>query len=170
MASAARRALLLGWVLVSQPACWGWVRPDAGFTSSTTLRRRRQGVMFGEDIAIAPKTGPVALDLGVHAKITPSAGDVAWSIAVLRLTAPRPVAPYVMGGGNLLQLGSADGALSFGMLSPFAEVGLAWAPPRAIEGLFTLGTRIEYDLRFTSQPHEGFWTVNLGWALGDVPH
>ena len=167
MTSASGRAILLVWLLGSQPACWGWLRTDAGFTTSTTLRSRRQGVAIGTDIAFGDKPWPVAIDIGVHAKITPSAGDLAWTLAVLHFPPPKPFAPYVMAGGHLFDIGAADGELSFGMLSPFAEAGLVWAPGGRHDGMLTVGSRIEYDLRFTSRPHEGFWTMNVGWAIGD---
>ena len=167
MASTSGRALLLVGLLASQPGCWGWIRVNAGAVTSTTLRGRRQGVAIGEDIAFGDKPWPVAIDLGVQAKVTPAAGDLAWTLALLHYRAPDPVAPYVLGGAHLFDIGSADGALTLGALSPFAEAGIAWAPGNPREGLLTLGSRIEYDLRFTSRPHEGFWTVNVGWAIGD---
>jgi len=50
------------------------------------------------------------------------------------------------------------------------ERGRHWrllvAVPFQVPALVTIGSRIEYDVRFTQQKHEGFWTVNLGYAFG----
>ncbi|MDC3962768.1 hypothetical protein [Polyangium jinanense] len=165
-------------LLLFTPACSGWLRAEGGFTTSTTLARGRQGGSVGLEAAIGGEHDRVALDVALRAKVTEGAGDASLFIGGLRLLRPDPGGLYLLGGVNVLQLGSADGDVSFGMFSPVAEVGLAidfrnrkTSNRLRLESpeMLTLGTRIEYDLRFTSQPNEGFWTVNLGYALGVAP-
>lgn len=100
-------------------------------------------------------------------------------LGLWHLRPPAPVAGfYALGGANILQIGSADGDFSFGMFSPVAEVGLtinaskeiAKGLPLLIPAMVTVGARIEYALRFTHQPHEGFLTLNVGYAVGIGPN
>lgn len=159
------RAALLA-LLLTQTGCFGWARLDAGFTTSTTLRASRQGAALGADFALG-ESKSLALDVGVRGKASKSTGDGSITVGALYFGEPDPVTFYGMGGVNLFQVGSTDGDLAFGMGSPFAEAGIAISPSKRLDAtLLTIGTRIEYDLRFTRQPHEGFWTANVGFALG----
>ncbi|MDI1480839.1 hypothetical protein QHF84_29735 [Polyangium sp. y55x31] len=162
-------------LLLFTPACSGWLRAEGGFTTATTLARGRQGASIGVEAALGERRAPVVLDVALRGKVTEGAGDLALFVGGLLLRRPGPVGVYVLPGVNLLQLGSADGDVSFGMFSPVAEVGMVidLAKRRSPDGIpreppemLTIGTRIEYDLRATSQPHEGFWTVNVGYAVG----
>jgi len=164
-------------LVLSTPACSGWVRAEGGFVTSTTLAKGRQGASAGVEAAIGGEHDPVALLMALRGKVTEGAGDVALHVGGIHIHNPDPVGFYVMGGANFLQLGSADGDVSFGMFSPAAELGMiigfkSKSPsgvPVKLPDMLTLGTRIGYDLRFTSQPNEGFWTVNLGYAVGSGP-
>lgn len=165
-------------LLLFTPACSGWVRAEGGFTTATTLARGRQGGAVGVEAAIGGEHDALAFDVALRGKVTEGAGDVALFLGGLHLRRPDPVALYLLGGVNLLQLGSADGEVSFGMASPVAEIGMVIdiANRKTANGLrlespdvLTVGTRIEYDVRFTTQPNEGFWTVNVGYALGVAP-
>ena len=159
--SCSRAAAIIGFLLFT-PACSGWVRAEAGFTTSTTLAKGRQGAAFGTDFGIGKADDPVAVNIALRGKVTKSVGDVALNLGLLHLHAADPVGFYVIGGVNFLQLGSADADVSFGMFSPVAQAGATIAVDD--NASITIGTRIEYDLRFTSQPHEGFSTVNVGFA------
>ncbi|MDI1433357.1 hypothetical protein [Polyangium sorediatum] len=164
-------------LLLFLPGCSGWLRAEGGFTTSTTLAQGRQGGSLGLEAALGDRDLPLAFDVAIRGKVTEGAGDGTLFLGALHLHNPDPVGFYLLGGTNFLQLGSADGAFSFGMFSPVAEVGMVVGfaakrkngIPVSAPGMLTLGTRIEYDLRFTSQPHEGFWTVNLGYAVGAAP-
>ncbi len=171
----ARAAILLG-LLSTQTGCWGWLRADAGFTTSTTLKSGRQGAAVGADFAFGEERVPVTFDVGLRAKGTERAGDAAVFAGMLFLPKADPVSFYLLAGSNVLQLGGADGAVSFGAFTPSAEAGIAidasYKRRRGndlleyVPRLVTIGSRIEYDLRFTPQKHEGFWTVNVGYAFG----
>ncbi|MDC0742780.1 hypothetical protein [Polyangium mundeleinium] len=171
-----RVAALVG-LLLFTPGCSGWLRAEGGFTTSTTLAKDRRGGSLGLEAALGDRDLPLAFDVAIRGKVTEGAGDGTLFLGALHLHNPDPVGFYLLGGTNFLQLGSADGAFSFGMFSPVAEAGMVIGfaakkkngIPVSAPGMLTLGTRIEYDLRFTSQPHEGFWTVNLGYAVGAAP-
>ncbi|MDI3291007.1 hypothetical protein [Polyangium sp. 15x6] len=165
-------------LLLFTPACSGWLRAEGGFTTSTTLAKGRQGGSVGLEAAVGGRHDPVIMDVALRGKVTEGAGDASLFLGALHIHRPEPVGFYVLGGVNFLQLGSADGDVSFGMFSPAAEAGLVigFTDKKKVNGvpveppdMLTIGTRIEYDLRFTSQPHEGFWTVNLGYAIGVAP-
>jgi len=154
--------------------CTGWVRAEGGFTTSTTFNAGRQGGSAGVEVAVGDRYAPIAFDVALRGKATANAGDAALYMGLLHIHTPKPVGFYVLGGANVLQLGRADGDVSFGMFSPVAEGGLLINAEKKVmngmdtklPGMVTLGVRIEYDLRFTSQPHEGFLTANLGYAFG----
>jgi|SRR6185503_15989975 len=157
-------------VFLLQTGCAGWLRADAGFTTSTTLKSSRQGAVIDADFALGARHDAVLADVGLHGKVTAAAGDFAISFGLLHFTQPGPVGWYVLGSVYLLQPGIVDGQGSFGMFGPSAEAGITYKPGRddLLPLLLTLGTKIEYDIRFTSQPHEGFWSTNLGIAVGDA--
>lgn len=169
--------LALTALLLFTPACSGWLRAEGGFTTSTTLAKGRQGGSFGVEAAVGGRHDPVALQMALRGKVTEGAGDAALHLGALHIHKPDPVGFYVIGGANVLQLGIADGDFSFGSFSPVAEAGMVISLARKVgdgvplktPDMLTLGTRIEYDLRFTPQPHEGFWTVNVGYAVGVAP-
>jgi hypothetical protein len=142
----------------------------------TTLKSGRQGGAAGVDLAIGEDRFPLTFDVGLRAKGTERSADAATYVGFLFMPDAKPVTFYFLGGTNLFQLGGADGRFSFGMLTPSAEAGIAINASykrrsgrdllEYVPRLVTLGSRIEYDLRFTPQKHEGFWTVNLGYAFG----
>lgn len=67
-------------------------------------------------------------------------------------------------GFNALQFEKVDKKSSFGMLSPFADVGLVTIGPKKGGGI-TLGGTIEYDVRFSDVPNEPYVGLYIGWAL-----
>ncbi len=170
--SVLQQVLLFG-CSIAATGCWGWMRADLGAVSSTTLREGRQGGAISADIGGGDKHDPVGLDIGFRAKVTGSTGDGALFVGAMMLHAPEPVGVYALAGTNLIQLGGADGDFSFGMFSPSAEIGILLGPDPQIENgrfsdptasRFLLGAGVQYDLRFTDQPHEGFFLVKLGFA------
>lgn len=160
-------------LLLFATGCSGWIRPEMGFATSTTLDSKRQGIAGGMDLAVGDRSTPLAFNLGLRGRVTPQTGDAIVNMGLGFLLPPKPVGFYVLGGANVLQLGSTDGDVSFGMFSPVGEMGVIIKaqkdknpkdPPNGTNAV-TLGTRIEYDFRFTHQPNEGFLTFNLGYAL-----
>lgn len=170
----------LACILAFSTGCAGWLRFEGGFVTETTLEREGIGAGAGVEAALGDREDPVILDLALRGKVTARGSDSSFFAGVLHLKEPEPVGFYLIGGLYLLQFGESDNRVSFGMFSPAAEGGIAIStdlfsratprkgldivtdPPR----MFTIGTRIEYDVRFTPQPHEGFWTLNVGYALG----
>lgn len=159
--------------LLACTGCSGWLRGDLGAMSSTTLNSGRQGGVGSLDASLGDRDFPVSFDVGLRAKGSKSVGDGALFLGGLLLQTPEPVGLYVLGGTNFLQLGSADGKISFGMFSPSAELGMLIGThpvsrngvPDKLPGRFLLGAGVQYDLRFTQQPNEGFFMVKLGYAL-----
>lgn len=170
----------LACILAFSTGCSGWLRFEGGFVTETTLKREGMGAGAGIEAALGERKDPVILDLALRGKVTARGSDSSFFAGVLHLKQPKPVGYYLIGGLYLLQYGESDNRASFGMFSPVAEGGIAistdlFSRPTPTIGLdifpdpprmFTIGTRIEYDVRFTPQPHAGFWTLNVGYALG----
>jgi hypothetical protein len=162
------RALCVALLLLQITGCAGWLRGNVGFATSTSQKARRPGVALDADAAFGPENSLIMPDIGLHARAAASAGNVAVSAGAIHIGLFGPIGWYALGSLSMLEIGSTDAQVSFGMFGPAAEVGLVLAPSvlcvRPL--MLTLGTRFEYDLRFTSQPHEGFWSLNLGAAFG----
>jgi hypothetical protein len=166
-------AILLSCLLVFTPGCSGWVRAEAGFVSATTFQPGRQGFSGGLEAALGERRSPGAFDMALRGKVTEKTGDVSLFMGGLYLQKPARVGYYVLGGAYLFQLGITNGDFAFGMFSPAAEAGMLLSldskdKSRDVDVL-TFGTRIEYDLRFTPQPHEGFLTFVVGYGLAAPP-
>jgi len=164
------RALFVAFLLLQLPVtgCAGWMRGSVGFATSTSEKARRPGVALDADVAFGPDNWWLLPDVGLHARAAASAGNAAVSAGAIHIGLFGPIGWYALGSLSMLEIGSTDSKVSFGMLGPAAEAGLVIAPSllwvRPL--MLTVGTRFEYDLRFTSQPHEGFWSLNLGAAFG----
>ncbi len=69
------------------------------------------------------------------------------------------VSPYLRAGASLLQFEHIDGGFGYGMFSPCAELGMYIYP-------VVVSTFVEYDIRFTNQPNEGYFGAMLGLGYG----
>lgn len=164
------RALGVVLSLLPLTGCAGWVRGDIGVAASTNMRAGRQGASLNADAALGLGASPILLDIGVHGKIASATGVAAVSAGLAHIGMFGPVGWYGIGSLSMVEVGTTDAKVSFGMFGPSAEAGLVFAPSLlSVRPLMlTLGARCEYDLRFTSQPSEGFWSVTLGAAFGRV--
>ncbi|MBI3071091.1 MAG: hypothetical protein HYY84_03085 [Deltaproteobacteria bacterium] len=154
--------------------CGGYAQIGAGFTDNLTKFAGRasgqaQYQMGGgtnpnlmPDGMLRLRVGGDVQELGVGAGIC------------VRGTGPG-VSPFARAGITALQIGATDGRFSIGLFGPFLEAGVAFdigklpdAIRRVTSYFIALHGGIGYDVRFTSQPNEGYWLVALafGWRFG----
>lgn len=135
---------------------------NGGFVTSTTMQAGRQGV--AADLHLAEEVDePLHFDFSLRGRVTKEDRQLAMGMGVLIAPKPAPVAPYALAGVHFFQVGTTDDAFSYGFGSPYAEVGVLLRPgDEADDPSLLLSTSIEYTLRFSPQPHEGFWTTKLG--------
>ncbi len=155
-----RRSLLVLVCGVLQSGCFSVVADaQAGAVSSTRFTEGRYGgavqlaggMNFDNYSRSAESVGP-GLDL--RGKFTEDIQQVSFGPHVYVL-GDSWVTPYGRAGATLLELGSVDGAGTFGALGPRAELGMFF-------GTFVISSFAEYDLRWTSQDNEGFVGVMAG--------
>lgn len=157
-------------LLAATPGCFGWGRASAGPVTATTLERDRIGGQLTADLALGPDEAPLAFDMFVDGKVTERGGDGGLGVGALIFPFARPVTFFGRGGVHLFQVGmwndkvSPEGKVSFGMFGPVAEAGLVIT--EAPGAVITLSTQVQLDVRFTDQPHEGFWGAALGFGGG----
>jgi hypothetical protein len=80
--------------------------------------------------------------------------------------------PFLRGGLNAYQFESLDDEFAYGMFSPYAEGGFLvrlWRDPDGSSVFLSLAGAVEYDIRFTDQPNEGYWMGIGGIGLGGPP-
>jgi hypothetical protein len=165
-------------LLAATLGCVGWGRVTAGAATATTLEAERIAGQLTADLTLGPKDAPAsvpfALDLFADGKVAERGGDGGLGVGAVLFPYTRPGSFFGRAGVHLVQVGvwndkvTPDGKPSFGMFGPLAEVGVVLAaPPRS---LLTLSTQVQLDLRFTEQPHEGFWSASLGvWLANTRP-
>lgn len=148
--------------------CWAWARVDGGVTTPTTLCEGCQGATVNTHFA-AGEDGEAGFDTAIRMKFTPDVAQFAYGVGYVGTFQPEPVSPYFLGGAHLLQLESAFDEFAIGAFSPYAELGARIALSDRRGGLveLSLGTSIEYDLRFTDQPNQGFWGFMIGVGVSD---
>jgi len=157
-------AVTLALIALGSQGCFSLLGDvQGGYTSSTRFESGRRGVAvnaslggnISDDSDTAESVGP---GLAVRTKFTSEVKQVSLSPHVYFLPGSG-VTPYARLGTNLLQFEHVDGRFAYGMFSPYAELGLYLAP-------FVVSAFAEYDLRFTSQPNEGFVGLMAGLGYG----
>lgn len=157
-------AVTLASLALASQGCFSFLGDlQGGYTSSTRFEDGRRGLALqaamGGNLSdksdLAESVGP---GLAVRSKFTSDVKQVSLSPHVYYL-AGSGFTPYARLGTNLLQFEHVDGRFAYGMFSPYAELGLYFTP-------FVLSAFAEYDLRFTSQPNEGFVGVMAGIGYG----
>jgi hypothetical protein len=136
---------------------------QAGYVSSTTLDTERMGGglnlsgggNINETDQSAEHFGP---GLALRTKFASSLQQFALSPHVYYLHGSW-VSPYLRAGANLLQLEHVDDGFGYGMFSPYGELGMYITP-------FVMSGFVEYDVRFTEQPNEGYFGFMIGIGTG----
>lgn len=160
----------LGALLVGASGCFGWGRAAAGPVTATTLEGDRVGGHLTADLALGSEDAPIAFDVFADGKVTERGGDGGLGMGALVFPFARPVTFFGRAGVHLFQVGmwndkvTPEGKVSFGMFGPVAEAGLVIT--EAPGAIITLSTQVQLDVRFTNQPHEGFWGAALGFGGG----
>lgn len=159
-----RYAFALTLLGLSSQGCFSFLGDiQGGYASSTRFESGRRGVAvnaalggnISDESDTAERLGP---GLAVRTKFTSDVKQVSLSPHVYFLPGSG-VTPYARLGTNLLQFEHVDGSFAYGMFSPYAELGLYVTP-------FVISAFAEYDLRFTSQPNEGFVGLMAGIGYG----
>jgi hypothetical protein len=147
--------------------CWAWGRVDGGLVTPTTLCRGCAGSTANMHVAGGEDNNRIGMDLAIRTKFTPDTQQLAFGLGLAATGKADPVAPYFVGGIHTLQFEDAFGDFAFGMGSPYAEIGVRAAVVReGSSGIdVLLGTAIEYDVRFTHQPSQGFWSFKVGMGF-----
>src|SRR6185503_5508164 len=122
------RPLCVALLLLQVAGCAGWLRGSVGFATSMSQKAGRQGVALDADAAFGPDSSLLLPDIGLHAKAAASAGNVGVSAGLIHIGLFGPIGWYALGSLSLLELGSTDAQVSFGMFGPAAEAGLVLAP------------------------------------------
>ncbi len=154
-----RRTLVMLFGVLSS-GCFSMVYDaQAGAVSSTRFTQGRYGgavqLAAGGNLSDRDRSAEsVGPGLDVRGKFTEDIQQVSFG-PHLYLISSSWVTPYARAGATLLEVGSVDGAGTFGSLGPRGEVGMFFGP-------FVISTFAEYDLRWTSQDHEGFVGVMAG--------
>lgn len=180
--SASRARLLLAAALLPALglACSPLLTVDGGRFDAISDRPGRTGVAVDLRVgAYNPAEEPshsVAAGgtLGFRTKFSDALTQIALSedFVLLPLGRIEIVTPFFRGGINAFQFESLDGSFAYGMFSPYAEGGILVTLHRAEDGssvFFSAAAAIEYDLRFTDQPNEGYWMGLAGFGLGGPP-
>lgn len=159
------RALALALAAPLLTGCWAFARLEGGpvvpISSCTGCSGSALDAhfAFGEDISAGP-------DFALRTKFTPDVQQLAFAFGLTAVGEPEPISPYFTTGIHVLQFERAYGRSAFGMFSPYAElgahVGVIHDGDEWLSVLF--GTAIEYDLRFTQQRNDGYWSLKLGVA------
>jgi hypothetical protein len=139
--------------------CSTFAMIQGGFATSTSLDSGRHGGALEMHFAQAI-VEPFHIDLAVRGRLTRVDRQAALGMGALLVAEPEPVSPYGLAGFHFFQAGRTDMAFSYGAGTPFAEAGVILRPGGELA--VSLGTSIEYTLRFSPQPHEAFWAVKLG--------
>jgi hypothetical protein len=163
--SPAREALtgaLLVLVSITQAGCW--MRGAAG--PAIALNRGDPLATMQAEYGLGDRDeGPLVLG-AVRAKVGEDLAEVGAALGGAHCFEPESVVSLcLLGGANVVQMGSVDRHYSFGMFGPFVEVPVAFqfGAGKAI----TLAPGIDYSLRFTGRS-EGFAYVTLGFALSTL--
>ena len=165
---------LLPFLTAVLTSCAGYAQIGAGFVDNLTKFAGRPSGQAQYQLGWG--TDPnVMLDGALRLR---AGGDIqelgAGAGICLRGSGPG-VVPYARAGLMALQIGAADGRFSIGMFGPHVEAGVAIdignLPSfiqRVTSYFIAISAGIGYDVRFTSQPNEGYWlaSVALGWRFG----
>jgi len=123
------------------------------------------------------RRSPAMLALGVHGRFGDDIVQVAPTLTLRALPALGRVMLFGGLGFRMFQVESARGEAGFGMFSPLADLGAMVLLPgqpygetsggrRFVGGwVFVLRGAIGYDLRFTSQPSEGWASATAGLGV-----
>jgi hypothetical protein len=129
------RRAFAGLVLAVSPlasGCLAFARGQAGTAMSASDTPGHSGPVIGADGVFALRglkwvDGKSDFPFGFHnsfeAVLAPERKDFAWGTGLAYFGSPRPVSGHAIVGTNL-HLGSVDGELSFGNVSPYAMVGV----------------------------------------------
>jgi hypothetical protein len=170
-----RRALAAVGLLLAM-GCNPLLTVDGGYFAALSERPGREGVAANLRVGMfddSQRTQAFGTTLGFRTKFSARLTQFAlsqdmWLEPVAHHFAVRP---YLRAGINSYQFESLDGSFAYGMFSPYAEAG--WVVRVTELGfeelLLTLGGAIEYDLRFTDHPDEGYWSALVGLALSGLP-
>ncbi len=112
------------------------------------------------------------LGLGMRTKLASELKQYSISADVTVSPRLRGLVPFLRTGANLYQAESLAGEFGYGMFSPYAEAGLMVQVARTSGGtrIYLSGAATaEYALRFTSQPHRGYWGFVGGIAIAAPP-
>ncbi|MCC6899374.1 MAG: hypothetical protein IT377_10395 [Polyangiaceae bacterium] len=162
-----RRALSLTLAGLSSGCMSLMADAQAGAVASTRLEEGRYGVAAqvagGAALSESRATEHLGPGADLRVKVTRDIQQVGIGPHAY-LLATSWTTPYARIGSTLIEVGSVDGDLSVGALGPRAEIG-------AFFDWFVLSAFAEYDLRWTRQPHEGFFglTVGVGEAMSTAP-
>ncbi len=166
-------ALALALAAPALTGCWGMARLDGGVVVPTAPCTQCSGSTLNAHLAVGEDSA--GMDLAIRTKYTPDITQVAFAAGIAAAPEPNPIAPYFAAGIHTLQFESAHGAFAFGMFSPYAELGLHLGVSRIdYDGLsfnkrdwisVLAGASIEYDIRFTDQPSQAYWSFKLGMAF-----
>jgi hypothetical protein len=119
--------------------CRGWLRIQGGAAYSVADRPRQSGAAVGLDGAmgipvVKSLNGGRPFPFGFHTSgdviVAPDRKAIGWGTGVVFYGSPRPISPYAIAGTSL-HFDQIRGRLSFGNVSPYAEIGvLASVPSR----------------------------------------
>jgi hypothetical protein len=164
------RALALALAAPLLTGCWAFTRLDGGPVVPISSCTGCSGSALDAHAALGEDFGAGA-DVAIRTKFTPDVQQLAVAFGLTAVGEPEPIYPYFTTGIHVLQFESAYDRFAFGMFSPYAELGaqIGVIDNRVLEAgdewlSVLVGTAIEYDLRFTPQPNEGYWSLKLGVA------
>lgn len=174
-----------GWLplvllLALSSGCTAYHYAAAGVTTSSSSNPGRTGVAVdlgtgtslpGSDL----RSSPIVLAAALRGKFTKNVQQLApaLGIDIVPDTGDFPLVPLGGLGFQPLHFERADRAFGFGMGSPLAHLGLfiglsglrmrEQASTRIERGILLLAAA-EYNIRFTSQPSEPYFSLSIGYC------
>jgi hypothetical protein len=155
-------------------ACNPLIQVDGGAFSAFSDRPGRTGGVADLRVGAVgdePAGGGPAVggSGGLRLKLSEALTQVALCADLMVFPVPgaRHLLPFLRLGVNGFQFEDLDDSFGFGLYSPYAELGslLVVTPSQPDRWFVSFGLGVEYDLRLTDQPNEGYWYAVLGFGV-----